>query len=218
MIPVDVDEAEQKHDWKTLHAFGWPAGSVRAVLALLVFGSIWALIALRPERPLPPYLQNLLFIVMGHYFASRSRPVAEVEAGPPPLYLPRGSVRLFSILGFVGVAAWLAWIDELLPLRAGRGSMTLVLVAGFLLGVMASRVRSWMFVGDRRSPRWLEDLRAGVSLGAAVVLVGLVLNRTFGWVELPDTLVIRGLEVELGRNGPEELLAATVGFYFGSRS
>ncbi len=35
-------------DWRRLHAMGLPAGSIRALLALLIFGTVMGLLALRP--------------------------------------------------------------------------------------------------------------------------------------------------------------------------
>src|SRR5215831_16185079 len=94
-------------EWRRLHAWGLPAGSVRALLALLIFGTTWGLLVLRPSQEVPDSLRDLLFIIMGHYFAARRRTEQVEEPGPPPLYLPRGSVRLILVAGCVAVAAWL---------------------------------------------------------------------------------------------------------------
>src|SRR6516165_9468997 len=94
-------------DWRRLHAFGLPAGSVRALLAVLMFATTWGLLVLRPHQEIPDYLRDLLFIIVGHYFAARRRLGTSEEPGPPPLYLPRGSVRLFLIAGTIGAAVLL---------------------------------------------------------------------------------------------------------------
>ena len=36
--------------------FGWPAGSIRAILALFVVGLIWILLLLPEKQPIPVYL------------------------------------------------------------------------------------------------------------------------------------------------------------------
>src|SRR5438067_2271846 len=123
-------------DWRRLHAFGWPAGSVRALMALLVFGTLWGTIILRPDMELPEYLRDVLFIILGHYFAVRSRADAEPEPGPPPLFLPRGSVRLLLIGGFVVTAVVLQRQGRLWSIGDNPGVVTLFLVSGFLLGVV----------------------------------------------------------------------------------
>src|SRR5262245_51752111 len=86
-------------------ALGLPHGSVRALLALMIAAGIWTWLLLRPETIAPPYLRDLMLIIMGHYFAARAR--TGPADGPPPLYLPRGSVRVILMLGFVGVGVWL---------------------------------------------------------------------------------------------------------------
>jgi hypothetical protein len=107
---------------------------------------------------------------------------------------------------------------QLTALDRNPAVVTLLLVGGFLLGVAMNTVAAWWKDRGHRTPRFLEDLRAIVSLAAAIVLVLLVLNHFVG-VFPParnDALLSHG--VHLGRWGPERLLAAVVGFYFGSRS
>ena len=82
-------------DWRRVHAFGLPGGSIRGLLALAMFGAVWGHLALIPEVRLPEYLQNLMFIILGHYFAARNQPPAPVP-GPNPLYLPRGVLRAYE--------------------------------------------------------------------------------------------------------------------------
>ena len=202
-------------DWKHLHAFGWPAGSVRALMALLVFGTIWALLVLRPDHEIPEYLRDLLFIILGHYFAVRSRPAAtDEEPGPPPLFLPRGSVRLLLIAGFVGAAVLLQRKERLFQIEQNPAVVTLVLAFGFLLGVVLRQLGAW-WTGGRRAPRVVEDARAFVSLSAAVVLTVVVWDQF-----LPGSphWGLSEIRLGLGRLGPAHLLSALVGFYFGARS
>src|SRR5688500_15009365 len=91
--------------WRKLHAFGLPGGSIRALLAVAVFAGIWAWLWRRPDEAVPVSLQNLMFIIMGHYFAARAKKESGPDAGPPPLFLPKGTVRLILIGGFIAVAA-----------------------------------------------------------------------------------------------------------------
>lgn len=201
--------------WRQRYALGLPEGSVRALLALALFGTIWGLLALRPDQPLPGYLRDLLFIVLGHYFAARRRSGDdEARVGPPPLFLPRGTIRLVLIGGFIVVAARLYSDGILDDFQRNPAGLTLLLVGGFLLGVVASRVRIGL-LGGRPPARWLEDVKALVALGAVGLLAVLVwspvtvggLTGAFDW-----------LTTRLGPQGPEELLAAVIGFYFGNRS
>jgi hypothetical protein len=106
----------------------------------------------------------------------------------------------------------------LTALDKNPGVVTLLLVGGFLLGVVFNAAATWW--RDRGHPpsRIVEDLRALISMAAAVILVVLVWNRLllFFPPDRVDALFVRW--VHLGRYGPEHVLAAIVGFYFGSRS
>jgi hypothetical protein len=184
-------------------------------MALIVFGTIWALLVLRPDREVPEYLRDVLFIVLGHYFAVRSRATADAEAGPPPLFLPRGSVRLLLIGGFVVVAFLLHRQERLFQIEQNPAVATLLLVFGFLLGVVVKQVGAWWTGRGRTTPRILEDLRALVSLSAAVLLALVVWDQL-----LPGSQHwgLSEIKLGLGRLGPPHILAAIVGFYFGARS
>ena len=65
MISINVDSNPITTDWRRHHAFGWPEGSVRAILALIIFSGIWGWLGLHPMTEVPSYLQNLMFIIMG---------------------------------------------------------------------------------------------------------------------------------------------------------
>src|SRR6056297_883729 len=131
-------------DWSGRHAFRLPPGSVRAMAALLIAATICGTLALHPDREVPAYLRDLMFIILGHYFAVRGRQKPspdEGEAGaPPPLYLPKGTVRLLLVLGFVAVAVLLYRQGRLVPIDENPGSVTLLLVGGFLLGALVKGV------------------------------------------------------------------------------
>jgi len=202
-------------DWRKLHAFGWPAGSVRALMALIVFGCLWAFLVLRPDQEVPEYLKDLLFIILGHYFAVRGRQDPGQEAGPPPLYLPRGSVRLILVAGFLVTGVLLYRQGRLVDVGHNPAVVTLFLVCGFILGVTAQQVWARLVGQGRPLPRRLEDARALVSLAATIFLVVLVLDQS-----APD-LVHLGLskvDLGLGKIGLPHVASAVVGFYFGSRS
>jgi hypothetical protein len=202
-------------DWRKLHAFGWPAGSVRALMAMIVFGCVWAFLVLRPDQEVPEYLNDLLFIILGHYFAVRGRQEPVQEAGPPPLYLPRGSVRLILVGGFLVTGVLLYRQGRLMDIGHNPAVVTLFLVCGFILGVTVQQVWSQLAGKGRPLPRLLEDARALVSLAATLFLVALVVDQF-----APDLIHLGLSEVDLslGKIGLPHISAAVVGFYFGSRS
>jgi hypothetical protein len=165
-----------------------------------------------------------MFVIMGHYFATRKRPAAGTgaeggeELGPPPLFLPRGSVRLVLLAGSAAVAVVLYRRGVLTRIDRNPGVTTLLLVGGFLVGVVLNAVTGWWRERVKRRHRAVEDVQALAAMGAGVVLVALVWNRLYPIVppDQADTLFDRW--VHLGRLGPEHLLGTVVGFYFGSRS
>src|SRR3954453_14263520 len=207
-----ITETRTQVDWRRCHALGMPAGSVRALLAIMIFATTWALILLKPTQEVPDYLGDLLFIIMGHYFAARNRVPQEREPGPPPLYLPRGSVRSLLVIGCLAVAVLLPLRGQLTSLDHNPGVVTLLLVGGFLLGVAINAVTAWWLGEGRRPPRVVEDLRAIVSLAAAILLIVLVGNRSFVHFASAPIDGLFGGWVHLGRFGPEHILAAIVGF------
>lgn len=202
------------------HPLGLPAGSVRALLAFMVFGIIWAMLLL-PERVdvdirVPQYLYYLMFLILGHYFAARGHtPVIAGVREHPPLYLPRGSLRLLMIVGFAAAMAWgfyhnPRFFDRLKPLQiTDQPYLPLVLLAAFFLGIIVARVADRLLAGPEGLPAWFQDILAWVSLIAllslaAEFIVRLVINPTLAHpLDLPHW---------------EGYLAAVVGFYFGLKS
>jgi hypothetical protein len=205
-------------DWRRLHALGLPAGSIRGLLALLVFGTTWGLMALRPTQEVPDYLRDLLFIILGHYFASRRRAGEVVEPGPAPLYLPNGTIRILLVAGCIAVAALLYNRGQLTAPGQHPGVVTLWLLGGFLLGVALNATWDTILGKDRHAPRIFEDIRAMISIVAALILVLLVWNRLY--IVVPPEQIDQALSpvFHFGKFRLEHALAAVVGFYFGSRS
>lgn len=224
MSPTEIPPPETMPapNWRKTHAFGLPEGSIRALLAVAVFAMIWVLLVRHPDQEVPDYLRDLLFIIMGHYFASRRQgpatAAANAAAGPAPLFLPRGSIRLILFGGFVAVAVLLARRGEIRePLRY-PGVVTLGLVLGFLLGVALAKVGDWLAARGHRPPRWVEDAKAAVAIAAALGLIVLVWGRFDPPLVVKHPIVRGGLGLRLGSYGPEHVMGAIVGFYFGSRS
>ena len=152
-MDLETSGTQSHVDWRRLHALGLPSGSIRALLAILIFATTWGLLVLRPSREVPDYLRDLLFIIMGHYFAARRWSDQGDEPGPPPLYLPRGSVRLILIAGCVAVALVLFQRGQLTTPRENPGVVTLLLVGGFLLGVVLNAVSDALRERGYRPPR-----------------------------------------------------------------
>ncbi len=200
-----MSETTPTGDWREVHALGLPSGSVRALIALAVVGTVCGLLLRAPERALPEHLESLLFVVLGHYFAARGQAKVDPAGGPPPLYLPRGTVRLLLVAGLIAVGVMVLRQGDV---QALRGLFTLVLVFGFLLGMLLTRIAGWWRRRRPRPSRWFEDLRGLIGL-AAVAVLGV--QAFYAVLPGPE-------QIGFGPIGVEQALAGVVGFYFGSRS
>jgi hypothetical protein len=204
------------------HAFGLPAGSIRAILAFIVLGLIWALMYF--ERGIPLYLQYLMFLILGHYFAAHHKTIKPYERNEfSPLFMPRGFIRTLIFLGFVGViiAIFFQHRDNMqdwardLKMQTDRTAsiyMPLLLVVGFLFGLIVARI-GWLLGGKAGQPGWYQDIQAWLALLSAlglagVVIVHLVINPS---LETSGKALIKLPHLEV-------FLAPIVGFYFGARS
>ncbi len=199
---------------------GLPAGSVRAILALMILGLVWTLMLL-PEKTggIPLYLFYLMFLILGHFFAAHGHSIAGPATGHRhPLYLPRGTLRTLIVLGFVAVLARRYFIvgsvEGLFKLQQpllDQPSLPIVLVAAFFVGVFVSRVLTRLMVRDGVVSPWWQDIQAWIALLATIgltieVLIQLVINPSLD----PDARIqVPHLQMSL---------AALVCFYFGARS
>ncbi|HLJ93556.1 MAG TPA: hypothetical protein VKU02_10245 [Gemmataceae bacterium] len=199
------------------HPLGLPAGSVRALLTFMVLGLIWALLLLPEEKniQIPIYLYYLMFLILGHFFAAHGHSISGPATGPaPPLYLPRGTLRTLIVAGFLGILAYRYYLHQNLqdlfnvrePLLQ-QPYLPLVILAGFFVGVMVSRLSARRF---RMAP-WYQDILAWVALLAtlglsAEVIIQLIINPS---VEPEHRLYPYQWHL---------VLCGIVSFYFGARS
>jgi hypothetical protein len=204
------------------HALGLPAGSVRSLLALGVLGLMWALVLRFDNRdtpiaqrvlPLPfIYLQFLMVLILGHFFSAHGKTIGAVVSRRSPLGLPRGTVRLLLLAGYLGLAAYLYHTQPSFEFPQSGGPFILLvglIVTGYILGHLSSGFMR--IVGRGQLPDWFQDFEAWVALIAmfgmgVLLIVFLVINPSVSEqfkLDMPTT---------------QAWLAAVVGFYFGARS
>lgn len=196
---------------------GLPAGSVRALLTLLIVGLIWALMLLPDEKDIhiPVYLYYLMFLILGHFFAAHGHSIAGPTTGEAsPLKLPRGTLRVILILGFLAVLGYRYYVhrdvEALFKLREPllqQPYLPLVIIGGFFLGVFLNRVVI-QSVGITPS---FQDILAWIALLAtlglaAEVVIQLIINPSLD----PDQ--------RLHPHSWHVVLSAITSFYFGLRS
>jgi hypothetical protein len=198
------------------HAFGLPAGSVRALLGLGVLGMSWLLIwRYGSGQKLPLmfiYLQYLSVLIVAHFFAAHGNTIGPHISTRSPLGLPRGSVRLLLAVGYIGLAVFMylhSYLQFTEPAKGQEALLLLLLVTGFFLG-HAITGGVWMLSGGTL-PFWFQDVQAWVALLALLglgilTMVHLFINPT---LQTQDRVDLPNLEA---------FLAAAVGFYFGARS
>ena len=199
------------------HALGLPAGSIRALHVLIIVGLTCAIIAWPGERmvAIPAYLIYLLFLMLGHYFASHGVSIAGGDAGhASPLYLPGGTVRLLVILALGGAIGWKLYsnpeglqrqFEASVQALAEQPLLPAMILGGFFAGVILRTL-----VGRTNPPQWLQDFEAWLSI---LALVGL------GVAAMIHLVIVPSLEVPwLPLPMWEGILGAVIAFYFGERS
>jgi hypothetical protein len=197
------------------HALGLPAGSVRALLAFMVLAVLWllALYGQTDQGKLPltfVYLQYVMILVLAHFFAAHGNTIGQHISARSPLGLPAGSVRFLLLAGYVGLIVWLIYNRrEFEESPEGKLTMPLVLVSGFILGFVVTKMVH--VVSGPQLPFWFQDVQAWVALLSMLGLTILVLVHTV----INPTLQ---LSQQITTGTVETIVAGLVGFYFGARS
>jgi hypothetical protein len=201
------------------HAFGWPPGSIRAILVLIVVALTCSLMLITRRQDgaiiaIPPYLFYLLFMAVGYYFAVRGHGKEVHRDVSPPLWLPTGSIRLIIMAAVVATITWKVVNDReglLEQLRASamqihaQPLLPVIILGGFFAGVL---FRLLVIGKHERSP-WALDLEAwvaliGIMLMGISAIIHLIINPTLG--------------SDLHLADYEGFLSGVVTFYFGLRA
>jgi hypothetical protein len=184
---------------------GLPQGSVRAILALVLCGSLWYEVV--KDLALSPILLESSLLVVAFYFGVRSTAPPSQPVIPTavpvthPLHLPRGAVRGFLLFGFFAVIAYL-WLKGR-PLTQ-EFVLILQVLASYLIGFgIAYAVERRRRLG--RKPNLVvavfRNLNAVWVIGLTVYMCGVLV---VGWTQFYPQLTGNSL-------------AWIVAYYFGSR-
>lgn len=201
---------------------GLPAGSVRAILTFMVLGLVWTLMLLPSDKTpeVPLYIYYLMFLSLGSFFSAHGRSIAGPTSGThSPLYLPKGSLRTLIFLGFGAVLGWQCYSkgnldavkDVMKQPQLSEPILPFVLLGGFLLGILISRITNKILAGPSGLPAWVQDIQAWIALLATLGLLAEVIIQAVINPGLPD-------EKRLHLPQFQMFLAAITGFYYGVRS
>jgi hypothetical protein len=197
------------------HALGLPAGSVRALLAFMVLAVLWllALYGLTSEGKVPlafVYLQYVMILILAHFFAAHGNTIGKHVSARSPLGLPSGTVRFVLLAGYIGLIVWLVYNRrEFEPIPEGSLVLPLVLISGFFLGYVVTKVVA--ATSGEQLPFWYQDVQAWFALLGGIGLTVVVLVHVFVLQSIPQDLRFSMTTVET-------IVAAIIGFYFGARS
>lgn len=197
----------------TRHPLGLPPGSVRAVLALMIAGLFWAVVAMpeSKEVPVPLFLYFLLGLIL-LFFGSHGSSIGHHLGDPRhPLGMPRGTIRAILILGMAGVLGWIYYAHpDRFPSRLTPHPdqlkqwphLLLTTVIGFSLGYVI-RLGPW------RKTAAFQDVLATLSL---LCMLGLAAETVF--VVFINPSLFENIDLAMW----EAILTAIIAFYFGARS
>jgi hypothetical protein len=191
-----------------------PAGSVRALLGISVLAQLW-LLALASKGTLPEIFIYLLFLkvlILVHYYAAHGKTLGAAVSQKHALGLPRGSVRLLMMGGFIGLLFYLWHSNAKFNTETLSSERLFQLIALMLTGFFVGHLLTAVFRAPGGViPAWLQDVQAWAALLAALAL---------GVIVLVYTVINPGLEPDkqLVVDHIEMGLAGLIGFYFGARS
>lgn len=201
--------------WSEQFAFGLPAGSIRALLALAIIGSLGAMVALHPKVPISDPFRDLSFLILGGYFAHRRSAQEPELTGPSPLFLPKGAVRTLLSIAILAVIVFMLQRHDSIKPRNNPALYPVFVMIGFLLGVLGRVYGAWLLKRGRVRKRVWADLRATVAILAAAWLIVLAWNDSYQFLPI---LREGGQTFPITDDGIRHGLAAIVAFYFGSRA
>ena len=206
------------------HAWGLPAGSVRALLALAVLGLLWTIALFHPpgekvaeaDKHLPMILlslQVLMVLILAHYFTAHGKTIGRQVSGASPLGLPGGSIRFVLAVGYIGLGVFLFYnhADFELPEKTSLWSLLLelvVVVVSYFVGMLLSRFV--LLVWGDPPPGPYQDLEAWIAmlalLGLGITVLIHMINRTVS------------VENQIPLDVAQAVLSGLIGLYFGARS
>ncbi len=178
---------------ETRYTFGLPAGSVRAMLTLLVVAIVVTLTIKGIDLRL--IWSETLMIALAHYFTSRTQvsisaamrqrliESGEIVEDDHPLYLPKNTIRTLIILALVGLTMFLLFQGR----QLGGQTFSIILTIGaYLFGNISRSAWDWWTELNQFEPaNWIGDLKALLTVFAMSLTFGLHLFAVVPFLPIP---------------------------------
>lgn len=206
LAPGETPDTEHEEP-RPIYPLGLPKGSIRAMTAILVF--LTSAILMMAQKSVPVEFNMTLILALTYYFANRQKHNTETCAkkAASPLWLPRGSIRLLLVAGFVGLTFMVyktAEGDFTNPIIKNNLA-TLALIGAYMIGHILRPAIDWVL-------RRIGETATSVVLGGHIR----------GMIALVTTIAY-SLAVVFGKAGElpphaDKIFLVIVGFYFGNRN
>jgi hypothetical protein len=196
------------------HPLGLPAGSVRALLAMMIAAQFWTLLLIPEDKGfiIPLFLYFLTAVVLLFFFA-HGKSISTDANQRPPFGLPRGTFRGLIILGTAAVFGYYVYrynqspLPRLVPKPEQLGQWP-----GLLIALAAGLGGGWLVGrGPWRKSMMFQDFQAWLSL---LAMMGLVIETIFVLLINPNLRQEHKVDLTLW----ECILTGVISWYFGARS
>lgn len=186
------------------HPLGIPSGSVRGFLALSIIGTGFFHIAYRTVKEIDHLHWMSIMLVLGYYFAIRSRSESTKKSEKNPLYLPGGAIRFLIILGYLGTCGYLFYeyrnnLSTLFKLPAFLGAMS---IGSFLVGRLVKLLFDKIKKRNLKKFNLFSDIKAIIGI---ICAISVIIMFGFDITDIPYADKVR------------EFMIAYITLYFGSR-
>jgi hypothetical protein len=220
-VPAAAAPPYRRHTW------GWPAGSVRALLALGVLALLWTVALFHTtgqtvkeaQQHLPSVLLSLevlMVLMLVHFFTAHGKTIGRHVSGAAPLHAPGGSIRFILMAGYLGLCVLLFYNHAGFELPEHTEDTFVhwllvqiaVVVVCYFAGMLISKAVHF-FWGDP-PPAPYQDLEGWVAL-LAVLGLGVIVM-----LHLMNSSVSKQLQIPL--DYPQAVTSGLIALYFGARS
>ena len=192
---------------------GLPAGSVRALLVILLLAILWGLALRWPANDKLP-IAFIYLVYMGVlivlFFASHGSTIGKHVSDRSALGFPSGFFRLLFLAAYLVLIGYLYHTQRQFT-ESPEAERWLVLVpfVGFMVGYIFTKIVLFLSAGEL--PSWYQDLQAWAAIVSVFGLGVIIFLRMFIFPHLDEKL-------HFDTSILEAVVGTIVALYFGARS